>query len=412
MDLSRQTSKIIDADAKREIAKVLRSLAKKPKSCFSKGDLANVIDPFLNSLPPVSPTFVQPGIPRIIMEILEACDDKNSFIDLLENSGKLAISDDIMTIATGKCLKDLYATLGFFSEKNQERCRGLLKTSFATIDLGADPGNFARVYSNFVLKNKRFDEYILRYVEMLQKKILAQNSPLSGSGYDTSKIDTRGLSEGNANLKVMAHYLKDFDPGMEALQITKGNLRDAVRLVQIVASDPGSQGIQRYLAFKLRRSDPKRAAKLTAYLENGYLLGTGKMAGKFFGHSIQYKWSPRNYKAVAGMALGVELAEKGYTEKESAWAAQFTGEAYRYQYLAMSKNRDSEKPYFILDLSAHYLGGILGARAAAGATLDAVRPDFAQIEKDGVAKAEGSWSQLAVGGDIMSLAAKAKALLK
>jgi len=396
-----------------EEIQIFLSKLKKTSKLITREELELYIAPVISQMPALDERFAV-GFQKELIQILQACNTGN-FLEEIKKNSVSSITNDIIRGSTYKCVYDLHGTFSLFDDSKFESCEKLVRESLEIIDLTGDAGDFATVYSQFVIENPRFDEMILQYMDLIESRLLDDSKGFFQDPNYGLDLDVSNLSQHSARLKRKSNYLKDFDPGLEALKITKGNLKDAARLLQIVASDPGSQGIRKYLAYELMGSNPERAVKLRKFLHGQpgeHALGIGKLSGKFFGKDFHYKWSPRNYKATAGLALGIELSERGYSTDEVGWAAQFVGEAYRAQYvLGNTKDRDKERPYFIIDSSAHYVGGVLGSIASRGQSLDDFNREYTKLKAQGEEQAENTWDKIEDLGSFQEVIQKANNFL-
>ncbi len=322
-----------------------------------------------------------------IVDILHACSSTKYYSQYLK--GKSPISTEQFFIATQLCKKRNGNIFNFLNIKEGERCEKLLRDSFEIIDLKGQPGTFATYYVQFILDNHRFDKFIFAFNERLKKsKNFLGNNP---------RIAPR-------DEKLVPESIKNLDLGKIAFEVT-GNLKDALRLLQLTVSDPGASMINKLLRVELRKKDTKRFSKLSSYISEINIRGNKKisnMAVNMFGQSFKRNWSIRNYKMLAGAVLSLELMEKGYSKEQASWVSQFVGEAYKVRRIIGSDDISGNRPYFLLDSSAHYTGAMIANEAMNKKSFEEIHNNIHKARKQGLENAESSWDYLKIGKKIIS----------
>ncbi|MBC7457873.1 MAG: hypothetical protein H7235_06315 [Bdellovibrionaceae bacterium] len=291
-------------------------------------------------------------------EILKACQfTVESGFDQLKNSSK-PLDPMKRNVLVKKCMWDTGGVKSIFSSKAEKKCSALLDDTLKAIDWDTVPGTFATKYSDFLIKNPRFDQMIINFQEKLQPyrdKIKSINDLK-----DRSKIPAE---------------VRDLDIGKLALEVA-GNPTDAIHLLQLTVSDPGLSVIHPMVKDQLIKTDPARWLKLSkGGFSNGLdpktNWGLMKATENYFGMSFKQNWGNRNYKIGAGLTLALDLESKGYSDSEIRWVSRTMGEAYKVQtHLLSAKNIEGDRPYFILDAAAHEVGSDLALSLSRGIPLE------------------------------------------
>ncbi len=299
-----------------------------------------------------------------------------------KKANTLLIDGQHMLMAKSLCMKDNFKLNIFALEKE---CEQILNDTFDLIDLEASYyGSFSKTYVDLLMNERSFDEYLVSFQRKIEQH-LGKNWREVLHGLDRTKPDE------------FPDNFRNLDLGKLAIEVT-GNKNKAIQLVQIMISDPGARVIKDQFRKKLRKENFERYVDTRLIFEDGLvadLIELGKYNKTVFGMDFHHNWSSRNYKGIAGLTLGYELAKKGHSEKMSAWASQFIGSAYKIRAhilpaMRSGKSIEGDKPYFILDTSAHYTGAVLGHRAFH----EKNGVDMNSIETKAREKAESYWQQL------------------
>lgn len=390
IDLITNSDKVFSFQDKQVIEMSLLKLEEFKKSKVSIDVINEEITPiykFLFSLDDYSSDQKVYSIYHEITDILHACSSSSYYLDYLK--GENPISEKQFFVATQLCKKSIGGVSDFFNLSEGSQCKSLLEDTFDIIDIKGQPGTFASHYVQFILENPDFDKHIIAFNKRLKssRDFLNKNP---------------GIHE--ANEKLIPDDIKKLDLGKIAFEIT-GNLKDAIRLLQLTVSDPGAIMINKLLRVELRKTDSERFAKLSPYINNTKVSKNRKlsfMTVKMFYQSFKRNWSVRNYKMLAGAALALELMEKGYGKEQASWASQFVGEAYKVRRILVADDISGDRPYFLLDSSAHYTGAAIAAEAMSKKSLNEINNDIELARKKGLENAQSSWDYLEVGRKMVS----------
>lgn len=314
-----------------------------------------------------------------LQEILRACQ-----MGAKPQSSALAIEQKHLMAAKALCVKENFRANIFALQKE---CDEVLKDTFDLIDLSsAYAGSFAKSYVDILMKNKEFDDYIIRF----EKKV----DEILGSNWENeiSQLD-------RTHPESFPSKIRNLDLGRLAIEVTGSN-ELAIQLVQILLSDPGARIIKNDFRERLRKEDFERFKKVESSLRDDKvykLIDLGMFSQKIFGLDFKRNWSNRNYKAIAGVTLGYELGKRGHSKDLSSWASQFIGEAYKIKAhilpaIYAGKSIEGDKPYFVTDSVAHYTGAEFGHNVARGKGYSSQM--MAQAVKRSTERSTGHWEQI------------------
>lgn len=371
LELTKSTDEILQYDLYMNASDSIKNL--KDRNVTSE-DIRLEIKPFFEFFFSLN-HFNPGGFHSEFREITRACRKE-------EVSNTFKLNDKIIFHAKAICMKENFK---FNLKALEKECDDVLTDTFNLLDLGSDyQGSFSQTYTEMLINNPKFDDYIISFQKEIESKLGADWREVLKS-LDRKKVDT------------FPENLRNLDLGKLALNIT-GNLKEAAQLIQVLVADPGAIQIKRDFRQKLRRQDIQRFKKMSSFLDEGLIsdiIILGKYNQKVFGMQFHRNWSSRNYKAIAGMTLGLELAKKGHSEKMTAWSSQFVGAAYKAKAhilpaLKNAKDIKGDKPYFIKDTTAHYVGAIVGHKAYH------LKNDFniKALEKTGRENANNYWDQI------------------
>ena len=324
-----------------------------------------------------------------LQNLLKDCDTCLSQQKLIEENAPQLLTAGQIDLMTSMCVIQTQNVTKAISKKGKDHCRRLLMHTFDLIYLRGQPGTFADEYSDIWANNPKYDEYVKKFYTRLKPEL-----DVMKAGY----ADGKELHKDDS----IKERFKNIDLGKIALEVT-GNSAEAMTLLQITIGDPGAFEIYNYTVEKLSKKDPARASKLRSMLNEFDVIGPDYLANmlrvtpQFLGVNFQHNWSVRNYKVIAGLSLGHKLTEKGYKPNEIKWISQLIGEAYKVETHGLLQNQrvQGDKPYFVLDSTAHYVGADLGIALANGVKLDEwLAKDYQNVRNQGNKRAESHWQYL------------------
>lgn len=312
-------------------------------------------------------------------EILRSC-----HVDQARKSNVAIVNERHILIAKTLCMKENFQ---FNILELENNCDHVLKDTFELIDLTSEyPGSFSQVYVNNLLEDKKFDNYIVEFNKEIEK-ILGKNWKSQIQELDRTRPE------------LLPEKIRNLDLGALAIKVTGSN-EMAIRLVQVLISDPGARVIKEKFREKLRRDDLERFKKIRNELSDDNINSLIELSGltkNVFGMDFKRNWSNRNYKAIAGVTLGYELGKRGHSKELSTWASQFIGEAYKIKShilpaMSSGKSIKGDHPYFVIDSAAHYTGAELGHQVSQGKGFS--KQEMESAIKIGTDRSEGHWKQI------------------
>ncbi|EQC48615.1 hypothetical protein M899_1012 [Bacteriovorax sp. BSW11_IV] len=374
-NLEKYTRAIIQNETE---ATVVQSLEILRHQNVSSAELTKTTKPFFDYMFQMN-TFEPSSFDNEFQEILRACSIKKE-----DKLGQSRISERQLLVAKALCMKE---NLKLNLKSLENECDKVLKDTFSLIDLSSTyPGSFSDIYVEFLVKNPEFDQYIIEFDKKLNE-LLGTNWKREIYQYDRTKPEQ------------FPKKISDLDLGVLAIEIT-GNNEKAIKLVQILLSDPGARVIKNEFRERLRREDHNRFKKLKDVLADdsiNSMIELGMYSRKIFGMDYKRNWSNRNYKAIAGITLGYELGKRGHSNELSSWASQFIGEAYKIKAhiipaITANKSIEGDHPYFVTDSVAHFAGADFGHRISQGRGYSA--QDRQRAEATGRENSEAHWKQI------------------
>ncbi|MBN8538993.1 MAG: hypothetical protein J0L82_01300 [Deltaproteobacteria bacterium] len=302
-----------------------------------------------------------------------------------------------------KCVWDVYGIRAMSSPDKHNRCLSLVEKTLDVIGIATVPGTFAERYTDFLVENPRFDDFIVRFVKKLEPFQTAMREANVESQSQTDRIPKE---------------VQALDLGQLAVEIT-GNSEDAIRLLQLVVGDPGAEFTGKMLEQRLMRTDAERWARIRPFLLHKNVTGNERWllsnsTRKFFGFEFRRNWSSRNYKALAGMTLGVELYRNGYSPEEIRWMSRTTGEAYKVQaHIMNAADIKGDKAYFVLDSVAHEVGSDLAVNLLQGTSGEKYMAErYSEVRSESEKRVNEDWSKISVAHSAIQTGSKLKKLFQ